>query len=52
MLTDEFERELIIKALEKARGVKNKAAQLLGINRTTLIEKMKKRGCLHSIKPI
>lgn len=43
-LTDSFERELIKKAIEKSGGVKNKAAQLLGINRTTLIEKMKKKG--------
>ncbi len=43
-LTDSFERELIKRAIEKSGGVKNKAAQLLGINRTTLIEKMKKKG--------
>jgi sigma-54 specific flagellar transcriptional regulator A len=38
----EFERELIARALQKADGVKNKAAQLLGIKRTTLIEKLKR----------
>ncbi|MCX8043430.1 MAG: sigma-54 dependent transcriptional regulator [Desulfobacterota bacterium] len=37
-----FERQLILQALERSAGVKNKAAQLLNINRTTLVEKMKK----------
>ncbi len=44
----EFERELILRALEKADGVKNKAAQLLGIKRTTLIEKLKRHSLLPS----
>lgn len=39
---EEFERGLIQQALEKAQGVKNRAAQLLGLNRTTLVEKIKK----------
>ncbi len=43
---DELEREFIEKALNKVGGVKSKAAALLGINRTTLIEKMKKKGML------
>jgi len=30
--------------LEQTRGNKNKAAQLLGLNRTTLLEKIKKKG--------
>jgi len=38
----EYERTLISTALQKAEGVKNKAAQLLGIKRTTLIEKLKR----------
>ncbi|MFP5212518.1 MAG: sigma-54 interaction domain-containing protein, partial [Acidobacteriota bacterium] len=40
---DELENRLILEALEKSGGVKNKAAKLLGLNRTTLIEKMKKK---------
>jgi transcriptional regulator with GAF, ATPase, and Fis domain len=44
----EFERELILRALKKADGVKNKAAQLLGIKRTTLIEKLKRHSLLPS----
>ncbi len=39
---EEFERGLIIEALEKTNWVKNKAAGLLELNRTTLVEKIKK----------
>jgi sigma-54 specific flagellar transcriptional regulator A len=39
-----IERTLILSALEKAGGMRSKAAELLGLNRTTLIEKMKKMG--------
>jgi DNA-binding NtrC family response regulator len=42
----EFERNLILQALEKSGGVKNRAAQLLHLNRTTLIEKMKRRNLM------
>ena len=45
-LVSEYEIALIQKALEKADGVKNKAAALLNIKRTTLVEKMKKRGLI------
>jgi DNA-binding NtrC family response regulator len=37
-----IERKLIGQALELSGGVKAQAAQLLGINRTTLVEKMKR----------
>ncbi len=40
----EAERDLILQALGRAGGVKNKAAQLLGIHRTTLVEKMRRLG--------
>jgi len=46
MAVREFERELISRALQKANGVKNKAAQLLGIKRTTPIEKLKRHSLL------
>lgn len=39
----DFERQLIIKALNRTGWVKNQAAQLLRLNRTTLIEKIKKQ---------
>lgn len=38
----EFEENFLRLALKKSSGNKNKAAQLLGINRTTLIEKLKR----------
>lgn len=40
---DDFENTLIIKALEKTGWNKNKAATLLKLNRTTLVEKIKKK---------
>jgi len=41
---NEFERQLILQALAKTGWVKNKAAQLLRLNRTTLIEKIKRQN--------
>lgn len=41
---DQFENKLILKALEKTGWNKNQAALLLRLNRTTLVEKMKKKG--------
>jgi DNA-binding NtrC family response regulator len=41
-LVSAMERNMIMKALEKTGGVRSKAAQFLGLNRTTLLEKMKK----------
>ena len=42
-LVEEFENRLILQALKKAGGVKNRAARLLSLNRTTLVEKLKKK---------
>jgi DNA-binding NtrC family response regulator len=42
-ILDDLENYLIMEALKKSGGVKNKAAGLLGLNRTTLIEKLKKK---------
>ena len=39
---EEFERGLITEALDRTNWVKNKAAGLLELNRTTLVEKIKK----------
>jgi DNA-binding NtrC family response regulator len=44
MMLDEIENNMIVQALELSKGVKSKAAGLLGLNRTTLIEKMKKKA--------
>ena len=41
---NDFERKLILQALMKTGWVKNKAAQLLNLNRTTLIEKIKRQN--------
>ncbi len=41
---NEFEKQLILQALNKSGWVKNKAAQLLQVNRTTLIEKIKRQN--------
>jgi DNA-binding NtrC family response regulator len=39
----DFENKLLLQALEKSNWVKNKAAKLLKLNRTTLVEKLKKK---------
>lgn len=39
----EFENELILRALQKTGWNKNRAASLLKLNRTTLVEKIKKK---------
>ncbi len=38
------ETRLILEALRQAKGVTSKAAQLLHLNRTTLVEKLKRKG--------
>jgi transcriptional regulator with GAF, ATPase, and Fis domain len=43
-LVNDFEKSLIMKALNQTKGVKSQAARLLQMNRTTLIEKMKRLG--------
>jgi DNA-binding NtrC family response regulator len=40
----DIEESLIIQALERTGGNKNKASKILGLNRTTLLEKMRKKG--------
>ena len=42
MAVTEYEKELILQALEKTNWVKNRAAELLQIKRTTLVEKIKR----------
>lgn len=41
---EKLENQLIIQALKITTNNKNKAAKLLGMNRTTLVERIKKRG--------
>ena len=40
-----LERELIVRALERARGNKSQAARLLGLTRRTLYSRMERHGC-------
>jgi DNA-binding NtrC family response regulator len=42
-VVDRYETELIRQALVQTGGNKNRAAQLIGLNRTTLLEKIKKK---------
>jgi len=43
-MVDGLEKALIIKALNRTGGLQREAARLLGLKRTTLLEKMKKKG--------
>ncbi len=42
-VVDRLETSMIVQALERTSWNKNRAAQLLGLNRTTLLEKIKKK---------
>jgi DNA-binding NtrC family response regulator len=44
MLLTQLEDRLIGQALERTGGNKNRAAELLGMNRTTLVEKLRRRN--------
>ena len=50
-VVEEFENRLISEALRRTNHNKNRAAQLLSMNRTTLVEKLKKRAASHHAKP-
>lgn len=41
---EQYENQLIGEALRKANGITSRAAQLLQVNRTTLVEKLKRKG--------
>ncbi len=43
---DAYENALILKALERTNWNRNQAANLLKLNRTTLVEKIKKKGLI------
>lgn len=43
-MVEEFENSLILQALQRTQGNKKAAARLLNLNRTTLVEKIKKKG--------
>lgn len=43
-LINTFENDILVQALSRTRGNKNKASELLKMNRTTLVEKLKKKN--------
>lgn len=47
-LIEEIENSLILQALERTKGNKKAAAKLLNLNRTTLVEKIKKKGLAYA----
>ncbi len=47
----DYEKMLILDALEKSNWVKTKAARLLNTNRTTLVEKIKKQNLTKGASP-
>lgn len=49
-VVEEFENKLIAEALRRTSHNKNRAAQLLSMNRTTLVEKLKKRQNAHLVR--
>jgi DNA-binding NtrC family response regulator len=51
-LIDSYENKLITQALNQTQGNKKAAAKLLGLNRTTLVEKIKKKGLEGKIEMI
>ena len=51
-LVDDYENKLIATALSQTGGNKKAAAKLLGLNRTTLVEKIKKKGLESKIEVI
>ena len=48
---DKIEDGFIQQALERSRGNKTLAAELLNLNRTTFIERLRKKGMLQSTRP-
>ena len=47
----DYEKRLILEALEKSNWVKARAARFLNINRTTLVEKIKKQNLTKTSSP-
>ena len=48
---NQYENAILIKALEKTNWNRRRAAGLLNLNRTTLVEKIKKKGLKPSLSP-
>jgi DNA-binding NtrC family response regulator len=41
-MVEQYEKDLLLRALEKTGGIKNRAAKILNLNRTTFVEKLKR----------
>ncbi len=50
-IVEAFENHLVDQALARTNGNKNRASELLSMNRTTLVEKLRKRGMIIPIGP-
>ncbi|MCC7441668.1 MAG: sigma-54-dependent Fis family transcriptional regulator [Bdellovibrionales bacterium] len=50
VIVSAFENHLIDQALTRTHGNKNKASELLQMNRTTLVEKLRRRGMITPLK--
>jgi len=50
-IVDAFENHLVDQALARTGGNKNRASELLQMNRTTLVEKLRKRGMIIPASP-
>jgi DNA-binding NtrC family response regulator len=48
---ENIENDFIQQALQRSRGNKTLAAELLNLNRTTFIERLRKKGMLQSTRP-
>jgi len=49
---NEFEKTLIVQSLKKTKWVKNRAAKLLHLKRTTLVEKIKRHHLQQTSSPL
>ena len=49
---NEFEKALIVQSLKKTKWVKNRAAKLLHLKRTTLVEKIKRHHLQQTSSPL
>lgn len=49
-VVEAFENHLVDQALSRTQGNKNRASELLKMNRTTLVEKLRKRGMIVPLK--
>lgn len=49
---EDFERKLVLEALSITQGNYNRAAQILGVHRTTLVEISRRLGLIEKIRSL